>query len=287
MINIFAIDAHPAADVLPMLKDDELDDLAADIREYGLREKLFVWTDADGEAWLLDGRNRLKACERAGVEPKYSQASSDQIPDPYAFVRSKNLRRRSLHSFQIAIAWYLLGGSDNKLSTREAANIGGFNREYSRMAKSIVEHSESLAKKVLNAETPIRQAYATVERGKAKSATETSEAPPQDSGRPSESDSSRDFAEQSSPSKAQSAASGADASAPRRPGAEARSDSGLKARSASLSDAEFRKLTTALGMLASIRTDPSVLVRDHGDPAKWKYFRKAVELLDDFRCFAK
>jgi ParB-like chromosome segregation protein Spo0J len=41
-IDIFDIPPHPAADVFPMLDDDELDELAADIAANGLQLPLVV-----------------------------------------------------------------------------------------------------------------------------------------------------------------------------------------------------------------------------------------------------
>jgi ParB-like nuclease domain len=57
---------HPAADIFPMLSDEELQDLDADIRENGLIHPIV--THADGEV-LIDGRSRLAACKIARVEP--------------------------------------------------------------------------------------------------------------------------------------------------------------------------------------------------------------------------
>ena len=42
---------------------------------------------------ILDGRNRARACEAAGVEPKFTPFRED---DPTAFVIDANLRRRHL-----------------------------------------------------------------------------------------------------------------------------------------------------------------------------------------------
>jgi ParB-like chromosome segregation protein Spo0J len=41
-IDIFDIPPHPAADVFPMLDDDELEELAADIKRHGLQQPLVV-----------------------------------------------------------------------------------------------------------------------------------------------------------------------------------------------------------------------------------------------------
>jgi hypothetical protein len=57
---------HPAAALFPMLGEDELQKLADDIRANGLLEPIVLY-----EGKVLDGRNRLQACKRAGVEPKF------------------------------------------------------------------------------------------------------------------------------------------------------------------------------------------------------------------------
>jgi ParB-like chromosome segregation protein Spo0J len=66
---------HPAADVFPMMSDEELDALGADIKANGLKHPIICQRVpyADDEAELpdelilLDGRNRLEAIERAGL----------------------------------------------------------------------------------------------------------------------------------------------------------------------------------------------------------------------------
>jgi ParB-like chromosome segregation protein Spo0J len=63
------MDVHPLAALFPIMTDDELQDLADDIRENGLLHPIVL--DADGV--LIDGRNRLRACEIAGVDPKFSK----------------------------------------------------------------------------------------------------------------------------------------------------------------------------------------------------------------------
>jgi ParB-like chromosome segregation protein Spo0J len=52
---------HPVAALFPMLADDELDELVADIKARGLLQPIVL----DAEGRVLDGRNRLAACEIA------------------------------------------------------------------------------------------------------------------------------------------------------------------------------------------------------------------------------
>ena len=85
---------HPAAEIFPMLSDEELDSLAVDIKTHGLRHPL-VMHDRE----LLDGRNRLAACKIAGVAPSFVEYEGDS---PVSFVISVNIKRRQLDASQRA-----------------------------------------------------------------------------------------------------------------------------------------------------------------------------------------
>ena len=86
---------HPAATLFPMMNAEELQGLADDIREHGQREPVILFDGA-----VLDGRNRLRACELAGVEPL--TCVRDDIASPTTFVLSLNLHRRHLTPAQRA-----------------------------------------------------------------------------------------------------------------------------------------------------------------------------------------
>ena len=94
---------HPAAAAFPMLPDDELAKLAEDIKIHGLRKRIIFLRDG-ADALLIDGRNRLAALERAGIEidPARHCQISDGIADPIAYIVSVNIRRRHLTKQQQA-----------------------------------------------------------------------------------------------------------------------------------------------------------------------------------------
>jgi ParB-like chromosome segregation protein Spo0J len=89
---------HPAANLLPMLVGDDLKQLAEDIRVHGLQTPIVL---LDGK--VLDGRNRLAACAMAGIKPRFTTLSSDDVKDPLSFVMSANLHRRHLTTSQRAL----------------------------------------------------------------------------------------------------------------------------------------------------------------------------------------
>ena len=79
---------HPLADVLPLIQGAEFDQLVADIAEHGLLNPITLY-----QRKVLDGRDRERACDAAGVEPRYVEFEGK---DPAAFVFSQNLARRHL-----------------------------------------------------------------------------------------------------------------------------------------------------------------------------------------------
>jgi hypothetical protein len=89
------IAVHPAAELFPMLDDADLGMLADDIRKNGLIEPIILHQDQ-----VLDGRNRLAACKRAGVEPQF--ITMDDLASPVVYVLSRNLHRRHLSVSQRA-----------------------------------------------------------------------------------------------------------------------------------------------------------------------------------------
>ena len=79
---------HPVAELFPMLPEDELRELANDIKANGLQQPIVKMDDT-----LLDGRNRLAACELVGIKPEAKEYTGK---DATAFIISINLKRRHL-----------------------------------------------------------------------------------------------------------------------------------------------------------------------------------------------
>jgi ParB-like chromosome segregation protein Spo0J len=92
---------HPAADVFPMMSDEELAALGEDIKKNGLMHPLVTMPIGEGLPVLVDGRNRIEAMERVGI--KATLAQMDILHgDPVSFVIAANIRRRHLTKQQQA-----------------------------------------------------------------------------------------------------------------------------------------------------------------------------------------
>jgi hypothetical protein len=164
------------------MESDQLAALAENIRAHGLQYRIVLF-----EGRILDGRNRYRACQLAGVEPHTRDFPADG--DPLAFVLSANLHRRHLTTSQRAllaakIASLPHGGTNKKQ---------GIN---SSLAPSIAQAAEKLsvgtaivkkARTVLQdpaqtraVESGERSVHAAVQQIRAAHATRSTPATPRD-----------------------------------------------------------------------------------------------------------
>ena len=84
---------HPAANAFPMMDRQQFASLKQDIEKKGQQDYITFWREQ-----LIDGRNRLRACEELGIEPLTCELDDDA--DPLAFIISANLHRRHLTTAQ-------------------------------------------------------------------------------------------------------------------------------------------------------------------------------------------
>lgn len=88
---------HELAHLFPMMGAEQHAALVADIKAHGLLHPIVTYQDK-----IIDGRNRLRACAEAGVEPRF--ADLPEGVDPLRYVVSTNFTRRHLSESQRALA---------------------------------------------------------------------------------------------------------------------------------------------------------------------------------------
>lgn len=151
------MNAHPAAELFPMMSDAELVGLIDDIREHGLLDEIVTH-----DGLILDGRNRFRACELTGVEPRFREYVGDE---PVSFVVSTNLVRRQLSPSQqaaVAVDAEEMLAVEAKERQREAGRLYGVSHP---KEKVVIERAQPLRSRDLAAK---KFGVATAQVGRAK-----------------------------------------------------------------------------------------------------------------------
>ncbi|WP_420036041.1 ParB N-terminal domain-containing protein [Streptomyces sp. cg28] len=151
-----------------MLDEDELQALADDICELGQLQPIVL----DPTGRILDGRNRLRACELAGVEPEYVTYSGD---NPSSYTLAVNLRRRSLSKGQAAmIAAKACSDpehdhrSETERSARSVSEQAGVSLGRIGQANVVLRYAPDLVESVIGGAVSIDDAYQTAREKKAQ-----------------------------------------------------------------------------------------------------------------------
>lgn len=176
---------HPAANIFPLLGKDELTSLAGDIKANGLNQPIVTH-----EGKILDGRNRFRACEIAGVPPRFEAWKNGTSPT--VWVISQNLHRRHLTDSQKAAVGVDVDALLSKETPRgrpsknepkkrlipgkSAAAAGramGVSRAYIETAKQIGRKSPALLAQVKEGAKTLTEAKREIRRGEASSRAAT------------------------------------------------------------------------------------------------------------------
>ena len=141
---------HPVAEMFPLLDEGSqaFSDLAVSIKSVGQVEPIVV----DGNV-LLDGRNRLRACEILKIEPKFVEWSKLRLNMEQAeWISAKNIERRHLTDEQrVGIisdidAWLAIKQNDDRKKAsqfRKGNKVGTGGDRKSENSKSTVDTNSS------------------------------------------------------------------------------------------------------------------------------------------------
>ena|ERR1700756_1917171 len=153
---------HPLAEMFPMMSEEELDELASDIKANGLRHPIV----RDKDDQIIDGRNRLEACKRARIEPEFILLEDGK--DPVAFIISENITRRHLTKGQRAMfaakGRRLLNKHENerlfnKQSFRELEEKIKISYSFIAFASVVLEFAPDLEGAVMSGAKTLNEAY--------------------------------------------------------------------------------------------------------------------------------
>lgn len=173
---------HKFSEIFPLIEGADFDALVADIKEYGLREKIVVY-----QGKVLDGRNRFLACQKAKVRPlqrKFTGTDADAL----AFVISANMQRRHLTEAQRAMAAARIAtlqkganqhasrdassqsnASQDALTQGDAAQQMDVSRSSVQRARKIIEKgSKALQDAVESGDVPLKKAASVVDLPKSE-----------------------------------------------------------------------------------------------------------------------
>jgi ParB-like chromosome segregation protein Spo0J len=138
---------HPAATILPRLLKEQLDELAADIKERGLEHPITLHPNGS----ILDGVNRYKACRVANVKPRF-EIWKGRDGEEIDFVISKNLLRRHLSERQRSIAAAKL--AKLKRGQRKQADLPIMTQREAAVALNVSERNVRTARKIVDQAPP-------------------------------------------------------------------------------------------------------------------------------------
>lgn len=162
-IDVFSLSVFPAADVFPMMADDELKELAEDIKANGVREPVVTALVA-GDIMLVDGRNRRAACKIAGLTPPMRQLNGE---DPTAYVLSANIHRRHMNRGQryMAVAFIYPEPEQRGRGKKSfvAKDFPTVSSSGLAKARAVLAHSRTLALSVLEGSKFLEAAYQEVQ----------------------------------------------------------------------------------------------------------------------------
>jgi hypothetical protein len=160
---------HPLADLFPLMSEDDLKELAADIKANGQLHPIVI----DAEGVLVDGRNRLAACDLVKVEPRFESLNGH---DAEALIWSANTRRRQMTKGQIAMIGAMSfridpktpspkGGRPDKGQTSTARAVG-VDPKLIAKALLIKEYASDLVSDVIGAKITLDVGHTTAQARK-------------------------------------------------------------------------------------------------------------------------
>jgi phage N-6-adenine-methyltransferase len=163
-MTVEGFEIHPVTACYPMMYGEEFAELVQDIRDHGLQSPITVKGNV-----LLDGRNRLLACQEAGVEPRFVEYAGDNSS---AFIVSTNVRRNLSTSQRAMVAARISNMERGRpelnvpigtfVSMEDAASALDVSRRTVARAKFVDAADPDLGEAVLRGELSVNKAVSVI-----------------------------------------------------------------------------------------------------------------------------
>jgi len=157
--DAFTGEVHPHAAKFPMLSADDFESLCDSIARGGMRHAILI----DQHGQLLDGRNRLRACQELGIEPRFEVVVTD---DPEDEINAANVETKPLSTGQRAMARALAlvaqeKRKDGRWEDGSAQSVGRKTAESEALRRCgyILDRNPMLANEVLGGAVTLGEAY--------------------------------------------------------------------------------------------------------------------------------
>jgi hypothetical protein len=161
------VDFHPLANIFPLLHSERFDALVDNIRENGLIDPITLH-----EGKIVDGRNRYRACQAAGVEPRFVQMEWTGLVAEFVWSRHQR-RQETAAERRLSAGKYAIAregeakqrqGARTDLTSSQICNEVDYGRSVENAAEKfdVSERTVSSAIKVLKEGAP--ELIAAVER---------------------------------------------------------------------------------------------------------------------------
>lgn len=145
------LEFHAIADAFPLMDEQELAELTADIKANGLKTEIDLY-----QGKILDGRNRYRACQAAGVVVRTKNFAARDEEHAISFAISANLKRKQYSKSQLEAAAAELANMKRGDNQHTAA---GEDRPNGPTSEPVISQAES-AKKLGVSHRNVRRAAA-------------------------------------------------------------------------------------------------------------------------------